>query len=224
MPQPRRMPSSRSDTLRDDDRRATMPTTIATPATPSAERRCDRSGHRRALRRTRVRSAPHRVRPDRRSTSATSSPRGWNARAASRATIAEASTSPSNSNRYVTQPPSDRYVRVGPQRRAAAARAARTAATRPRRSAPRWRRRRRSVRGGRSVTSTAWPPACRSRARSAPVVATHAHAADVPAGGQRGDARHRGAVGTAWAIRIITSSVPHVGSSPIGSSAGVNMP
>ena len=110
VPQPRRIPSSRSDTavmtMASTTPRTTPTSTPATTPTTTARLLIRRSVHRAARRRRRATS------PDCRSTSSTSSARGWKARAASSATIADALASPSNSKRYVTQAPSERYVRV----------------------------------------------------------------------------------------------------------------
>ena len=153
---------------------------------------------------------------------ATSSARGWNASAASsvddRRRVRRRRRT---SNRYVTQPPSKTYMRIGSQLRRQLGRPFEAAQARPRRSAPRSRRRHaRSPAGAASPRRRGRRPG-RSRARTAQPLRT-VHVADRPAGRER---RRRTAPrwpsGTDWAIRIITLPVPHVGCSAIGSSAGV---
>ncbi len=119
VPHPRRMPSSRSDTLVMSDAKHDA----EDDADGDAE--CRRHDDSRSSRSSRAGRRPgaaqHEARVAAR-TSSTSSARGWKARAASSATIADASTSPSNSKRYVTQAPSDEVRAHGAQAPAAAAR------------------------------------------------------------------------------------------------------
>ena len=205
MPQPRRMPSRRSDTLvmtigqhdadgdADDDAERRLAMTTAVIPHP---------------RRTAARRRRTATRPERRSTSATSSARGWNAErgverdgrrrvdvAVEREAVRDAGA--------VGQVRARRLAgRGGSCSASLEAAHARLVARHLGR-----RRRRRTSPGGRSVTSTAWPPAWSESSQNRALAAADAHAADASSrpGARRRTAR-RWRVGTAWAMRIITSS------------------
>ena len=187
VPHPRRMPSRRSETLVIDDGQDDADD----DAHGHAERRAEQEhahpsppGHGGA-------PAPHSTRPVRSATSATSSVRGWNASATSRAIAAVALTPRSNSYVYVTQAPSATNVRT-------ARSAGRSCSDRSNARHPG------SVLGT-SVASPSAHAAGRPQAhldgvgaglvgvQPEPGVApADAHAADRPAGRERGDARHGG--------------------------------
>ena len=216
-----RMPRSRSETDVVTTASA-MPRTMR-PATPSTSGE-SHGAHSRSPRR-RAAPAPHRRRPLRDGTASTSSPRGWKASAPVGVEHQRGGDGTVEGEPVGDAPAVEDVVAGAPQARRQLSGCS-YRRIRRRRSGPRPRRRRRSRRHGERATSTARSPAAVGVEPERGPVAADAHAAEVPARRQRGDARHRRGRRDGLGHEdhhVVGAAVG--GSPPIaGRAAGVSMP